>query len=248
MLAPERQAKIVEILAQKGTAQVEELASELGVSAMTIRRDLDKLQKDEQIERCHGGAVIRQEISYHDKQMSNKAEKERIAEKAASFVREGDAIFLDAGTTTYEIATRLMHYSEIMIVTTDLAIASLLEDSKAEVFLIGGTLQKETGSVLGYHATQMLRDFKFDIAFLGASSIDETFEVTTPTISKMSMKRTALGQSARSYLCVDTSKFEKRAIVRVNDLGDYTGVITEKEFTEEEQMILDEIGAEIINV
>ena len=107
MLAAERQSKIIEMTERKGSVQVEELASELKVSAMTIRRDLVKLQEEGKLERCHGGAVAKQEENYAQKQTSNKTEKEKIAGMCASFVAEGDIIFLDAGTTTYEIAKRI---------------------------------------------------------------------------------------------------------------------------------------------
>lgn len=144
MLAAERQSKIIEMTERKGSVQVEELASELKVSAMTIRRDLVKLQEEGKLERCHGGAVAKQEENYAQKQTSNKNEKEKIAGMCASFVSEGDIIFLDAGTTTYEIAKRIKGIKNTLIVTNDLEIARLLEDGEPELFICGGRVQKST--------------------------------------------------------------------------------------------------------
>lgn len=247
MLAAERQSKIIEITERQGSVQVEELASELNVSAMTIRRDLVKLQDEGKLERCHGGAVAKQEVNYAQKQTSHKKEKEEIAKICASFVSEGDIIFLDAGTTTYEIAKRIKGFKKTLIVTNDLEIARLLEGGEAELFVCGGRVQKSTGSMFGRYAAEMLADFKFDLGFFGAASINAAFEVTTPTIEKMWVKRETAKQCERAYLAVDRSKFGKQAMIRVNCLGDYTGVVTDQEFTKKDRELLDKMGAVIID-
>lgn len=246
MLAAERQAMIVELVQQKGSAQVDELAKELKVSPMTIRRDLVKLQENNVIERCHGGAVAKQEVTYADKQTSHKKEKELLAKICFPLVSEGDTVFLDAGTTTYEIAKLIKDMRGILIVTNDLEIAQLLKKSEAELFICGGSIQKETGSMFGRYATQMLADFKFDVGFFGAASINDDFEVTTPTFDKMWLKRYTPMQCEKSYLVVDRSKFGQQAMTRINHLGDYTGVITDREFTSEEQKKLEKLNAVIM--
>ncbi len=246
MLAAQRQSKIVELVQEKGSVQVEELAQELNVSAMTIRRDLVKLQKEDVLKRCHGGAVAKQEVTYADKQTSCMDTKRRLAKISASLVGKGDTVFLDAGTTTFEIARLIKDIPEVMIVTNDLEIAQLLKNSEAELFICGGHVQKSTGSMFGHYATQMLEDFKFDIGFFGAASINEDFEVMTPTIDKMWLKRHTPKQCRKSYLVADESKFGKQAMSRINDLGDYTGIVTDKEFTEDEQEKLEKLHAVII--
>ena len=246
MLAAERQSRIVEIVQEQGSVQVETLAQELNVSAMTIRRDLLKLQKDDVLKRCHGGAVVKRETTYADKQTSHKDAKIRLANKCVMMVNDGDTVFLDAGTTTYEIAKLVKDIAGIMIVTNDLEIARLLNNSEAEVFICGGHIQKETGSMFGHHATQMLADFKFDIGFFGAASINNEFEVMTPTVEKMWLKRQTPKQCTKSYLVVDQSKFGRQAMSKINHLGDFTGVITDKVFNKEETEKLISLGANII--
>lgn len=247
MFASERQTRIVEMIRQYGRVHVDMLAQELGVSAMTIRRDLVKLEEENKIERCHGGAVAKQEEDYADKQISHQNEKRKLARICASFVSEGDTIFLDAGTTTYEIARMIKDIKGILIVTNDLEIAQLLKNSEAELFICGGNVQKSTGSMFGRYATQMLADFKFDTGFFGAASINEDFEVTTPTSEKMWLKRNTPMQCQRSYLVVDQSKFGRQAMTKINDLGDYTGIVTDKDFSEEELKRLDKMNAALIN-
>lgn len=246
MLAAERQSKIVELVQSQGSVQVEELAQELNVSAMTIRRDLVKLQKEDVLKRCHGGAVAKQEVTYEDKQTSCMDAKKLLARVCASLVGKGDTVFLDAGTTIFEIARLIKDIPEIMVVTNDLEIAQMIKNSEAELFICGGHVQKSTGSMFGHYATQMLEDFKFDIGFFGAASINEDFEVMTPTIDKMWLKRNTPKQCRKSYLVVDQSKFGRQAMSRINHLGDYTGIVTDKEFTEEEQEKLRKLHAVIV--
>ena len=218
MLAAERQAMIVELIKENGSVQVDELAKELNVSSMTIRRDLMKLESGNMIERCHGGAVAKQEVAYETKQTSNKNSKEAIA--------------------TCEIAKLIRDIPDIIIVTNDLEIAQVLKNSDAKVYICGGMVQKETGSLFGRYATEMLKDFRFDVGFFGAASINEEFQVTTPTHDKMWLKRQVPKQCARSYLAVDQSKFGKQSMTWINQLEDYTGVVTDREFLPEEVEVL----------
>lgn len=226
MLAAERQAKIAELIRVQGSVQVDDLAHDLKVSTMTIRRDLEKLQEDNILERCHGGAVAKQEVTYADKSTSHMQDKVRLAARCAPLVSAGDNIYLDAGTTTYEIAKAIQNVPDIMVMTNDLEIAGLLKNSQAELLLCGGMVQKSTGSMLGYYATQMLEDFRFDVGFFGAASINEELEVFTPTVDKAFLKRKALQRCRKAYLVVDESKFGKQAVTKVNHLADYTAVIT----------------------
>lgn len=246
MLAAERWEQIEALINHRGSVQVDELAQQFSVSPMTIRRDLVQLQKAGKLERCHGGAVAKKEVAYAEKQISQKKEKRRIAKKCASYVKMGDNIFLDAGTTTYEIAKILKEREGLFIVTNDLEIATLLKDSKAELFLCGGIVQKETGSISGVYACRMLENFKFDIGFFGMAAINDDFEAMTPTENKMWLKRQALSQCRQSYLAVDSSKFGRQAARKINHLRDYTGVVTDRNFSEEEQIHLQELGINVI--
>lgn len=226
---------------------MEKLAQELNVSAMTIRRDLVKLQEENRIKRCHGGAVVKEEAAYADKQTSNIDAKRQLARRAAAFVKCGDTVFLDAGTTTYEIAKLIKDIDKIMVVTNDLEIARLLNASKAKVLICGGYIQKSTGSMFGHYAAQMLADFWFDIGFFGAASINDAFDVMTPTVDKMWLKRQVPKQCSVSYLVADASKFHRQARTRINHLGDFTGVITDCKFDGAEMEKLRGLGCEIIN-
>lgn len=248
MLAVERQEIILNKIKLGGSVQCEELAKELDVSVMTIRRDLEKLKQEGSIERFHGGAIAKKEVPYMDKQVKNLDTKELIAREAATYVEPGDVVFLDAGTTTYNIATLLMDRTDITIVTNDIEIAHLLKHSEMEVIVCGGVVQSTTGSMLGSFANEIIRHINIDIAFMGAASIDRNFFVLTPTMAKGEFKSLVMRNSKLSYLVVDDSKFNRHAMLKINHLKSYTGVITNKEFSEEEQIAVKKYNINIIPV
>lgn len=248
MLAAERHLKIIEIIGKSGAVQVEELAKLLDVSLMTIRRDLEKLKQEGRIDRCHGGAVIKREVPYTEKQVLETEEKRRIAEQCVNLVKKGNVVFLDAGTTTYEVAKLIKDTPNLTVITNDIEIARLLLNSTVNLLICGGTVQKSTGSMVGALANQMMENIRLDVAFMGAQSIDEQFNVMTPTLDKAVMKQTICRNSKEKYLLVDRSKFGRQALIKVNDLSGYTAFITNKKFTAEEEKRLREIRATIIQV
>ncbi len=248
MLAAERHAAIIKQVLENGSAQVEELAKILKVSPMTIRRDLLKLEESGQIERCHGGAVAKQEVAYADKQIRNKREKNHIADVCAKLVSAGDTVFLDAGTTTFEIAARICNLPGLTIVTNDLEIAQVVNGGSAELVVCGGMVQKSTGSMMGYYATQLLKDFSFDVGFFGAASINERLEVMTPTVDKAFLKREVSMRCEKSYLVADKSKFGRQSMVKINALGDYTAVVTDYSFSLQEKEIIQQEKITIIEI
>lgn len=246
MIADERRNRIVDYLAENTYVSVEVLAKEFDVSQMTIRRDLETLSSSGVIERRHGGAVLKEEVTYREKNIANASAKEKIASKAITFIKTGDTVFLDAGTTTFQIAKMLAARKDLTIITNDVEIAYYLRDAQPTLLLCGGLMQKETGSLIGDFTHQMLEQINFDVAFIGTSSIDQDFFCSTPSFSKSALKRTAIRKNNETYLVVDASKFNKSALVRTNPLEDFTSVITDKKFSIDEQRQLSDRGIRII--
>lgn len=234
MLPAERHNKIIEIISETGSAGVEQLSKTLNVSPMTIRRDLNLLQEHNLIERSHGGAIMKQEVNYGTKRDTKHTEKLAIAKKCAEFVKKGDTLYLDAGTTTYEIANQIKHIEDLTVITNDLEIAILLVNSEIELVVCGGTVQKSTRSMYGVFADKMIENFRIDLGFFGAMSIDNNYNILTPTMEKASFKRTVQSNCRRSILAVDDSKFNRKALLKINNLSDYTGIVTNKSFSKEE--------------
>lgn len=248
MLAVERHLKIIEKISESGSVQVDELAQALDVSLMTIRRDLEKLKLEGRIDRCHGGAVIKREVPYIEKRTLEPEEKQRIAMRCTELVKKGNAIYLDAGTTTYEVAKVIKDIPALTVITNDIEIVRLLINSNLNLILCGGVIQKSTGSMVGALANQMMENMRVDIAFLGATSIDDHYNVLTPTIDKAVMKQTICKNAKEKYLVVDSSKFGRQALIKINHLSDYTGVITNKRFNTEEDKKIKEMRITIIPV
>lgn len=249
MSATERQEKIIEIISKAGSMSVEELTSILDVSNMTIRRDLTALENDGVLKRTHGKAVMCQETDYVCKAGTEVSEKQKIAEVSARLVRPRDTIFLDSGTTTYEIAKRIMHIENLVVITNDINIAFLLHQcSNIEVMCCGGIIQKETGSTFGFFANQLVGYVQMDKAFIGAASINEKFNILTPTVEKATLKRMVVNNANESYLVVDSSKFNRKALMKINNMSAYTGVITTKQFSPEELERIKKLNIHILSV
>lgn len=248
MLAAERQEFILEKISKSGSVQVETLAELMGVSLMTVRRDLEKLKRDNIIERCHGGAIMKKEIPYSDKMVINQQAKTAIANRCITMIEPDDTIFLDAGTTTSCIARLIKHRNDLTVVTDDLEIAWILKDAAPDLLICGGRLQKSTGSILGMFANDMVQSLSIDISFLGAASIDTNFFACTPTMEKAELKRHVMKNSNTCYLAADDSKFKKQAMIRVHCLSEFTGVVTNRKFTKEEYQLIREKHVNIMRV
>lgn len=248
MLPAERQLKIIDLISKNGSVQVDELAKMLDVSLMTIRRDLEKMKQEGKIDRCHGGAIVKREVPYTEKRVLETEGKHLIAEQSIRLIKKGQIVYLDAGTTTYEIAKRLMDIPNLTIITNDLEIARLLLELNVNLLICGGLVQKSTGSMIGALANMMMDNLRVDIAFLGAQSIDDQYNVLTPTMDKAVMKQTICRNAKEKYLVVDSSKFGRQALIKINHLSDYTAVITNKSFTPEEEKKLRELRATVITV
>ncbi len=248
MLAAERHLKIIELISKTGSVHVEDLAKIFDVSLMTIRRDLEKLRKEGRIDRCHGGAIMKREVPYIEKRIKETEAKNKIAKLCAKLVKKGNVVYLDAGTTTYEVAKAIVDIHNLTIITNDLEIAKLLLTSTANLIVCGGSIQKSTGSMVGALANQIMEDMRVDVAFLGAQTIDDRYNVLTPTIDKAILKQTVCKNSKEKYLVVDSSKFGGQALIKINDLSSYTAVITNKQLSPEEEKNLREMRVTIFHV
>jgi DeoR family fructose operon transcriptional repressor len=234
MLASERKEKMLRAVQTNGYVQVADLTKEMNVTPMTIRRDLTELEEQGVLVRCHGGAVLRKEKSFQDKQKINIPVKKKLAKCAAELVKPNMTVFLDAGTTTYQIAQQIKDLGGITILTTDIEIAHLLCQSNARILMIGGVVQNTIGACLGYYTTEILKQFEVDLSFVGSSGISDDYYSMIPTMEKAFLKRQERLQARKSYLVTDESKFGINTGIRVDPLSAYDGVITNKTFQENE--------------
>ncbi len=231
MLAIERREHILSFLRQHEYANVETLAENLEVSSMTIRRDLNKLEEQGLVRRTHGGATIGQFINTqpHTEERRNQSplEKVAIAQYAASLVKDGHSILLDAGTTCMDIACQLTDRN-IRVVTTDLAQAQFLCRYKnIEVHIPGGQVDDRTQSCLGGRVTDFLDCIHVDMAFIGCTSWDLRRGLTTPSERRCALKRKMAERADSCILVADSEKYGRYSFHKIGDLKDYDLIITD---------------------
>jgi DeoR family transcriptional regulator, fructose operon transcriptional repressor len=230
MIANSRQLEILEMLSLKGAVTVEELSDAFNVSKMTIRRDLEKLEESKLLQRTHGGAFINKtllrELTYHEKTMENSDIKKCIAAEAVKYIEPNSTLFLDAGTTTYEIALRLPLIN-LTVITNDIRIASQVMLSENKVILLGGLIHKETGSTTDYTAIKNLDNYSIDLAIIATSSIDSDFYLCTPEHDRQIFKQKAIDYSHKKLLVVDSSKFFSKSLYRISNMRNFDMIITD---------------------
>jgi DeoR family transcriptional regulator of aga operon len=238
MLIDERRNHILGLLQSDGRVLVAELSRQLGISQITIRKDLDHLQARGLVQRTHGGALPVQtgalfDPSLQEKQKRHSHEKQRIAAAAARLVQEGQCVMLDSGTTTTAIALALKRFSQLTIITNAVNIAAELTGTNFEVILTGGSLRKNSFSLVGPLAEDVLEEMHADILFLGVDGFDVELGVTTPNVLESRVNR-AMVKAARKVVAVcDSTKFSRRSLSRIVSPAAIHQVITDKNVSQQ---------------
>jgi DeoR/GlpR family transcriptional regulator of sugar metabolism len=251
MLSAERRRKIVSKIAKEGIVEINELANQFGVSAMTIRRDLDFLEAENKIVRTHGGAIIGEglsgEFSHKWKDEQNITAKESIARIAASMVHPGYSVILDAGSTNLRIARELVHLEDIFLVTNDVKIAVELGDEEGiQVFLTGGQLKRSVFSLEGHVAESVLSNVHVDLAFIGCDAFDLSRGAMSNSFAKIKLKQVMLKNAQRRVLVADSSKFDQRALFTFAELELFHTIITDENIPVEFIDVCRQQGIEVI--
>lgn len=249
MFSEERREKIIEILSRSGRSRVAELSRDLNVSEVTIRQDLDALEKQGMLRRTHGGAMLytklSNERSFKEEEAAYRREKERIAQKAAAMVTPGDTVILDVGTTTTEVARCLKALCGLTIITNALNIGILLEESKNTVILTGGTLRAKQHSLVDPYGGFILERIRADIAFIGASGITADEGVTNVNIPEAEMKGRFVRSASRAILLCDGSKIGKVALAKVADITAFDRLVTDDSAETEEIQRIRDVGLQV---
>lgn len=247
-----RRSSILEIVARSGEVSVENLARQFGVSVMTIRRDLAHLSRAGRLSRIHGGAVPSRagviEFSFHEKGNRRAVQKRAIASKVAAMVSPGMAISLDTGTTTLEIARALSGTSGVTVLTTSLAIASVLyANDNIELVLLGGNVRKNSPDLMGPLTEDNLKRFRIHLAVLGADAVTPDGIFTTDIgISRIS--RAMVENADNVVLAVDSTKFTQTAFVKCVSLQEIDRLVTDDGCSEDIRAWLEEAIDEVVYV
>lgn len=237
MFAEERQNQILERVNQIGKITVQELSEALGVSPVTIRRDLERLEEGGYLYRTHGGALSLQsgvretahERSFSEKEEAFTAEKIRIAEAAAALVEDGESLLLTPGTTNMLLAGKLRGKKGLSLVTNAANIAaSVAAETEWNVILTGGRIRPQSHALVGPLAEESLDRIRADKLFLGVDGLDLQGGLTTPSLEEASVNRKMIALAKQVIVVTDHSKFGKVAFSRIAELDAVDVVVTDE--------------------
>ncbi len=232
-LAPQRWNSLRALVRDSGVIRVEDLSRRLGVSAATVRRDLDQLEQSGAIRRVHGGAVSVEsrldEPLFEDKTSLAVREKRRIAEAALEFVEAGDTIYLDGGSTVLELARLLRERTNLTVVTNSLHAAHELAGRGPRLIVIGGELRRLSQTLVGPLTRLVLQELHLDKAFMGTIGFALKEGLTTTDPSEAFTKQIVAGQARQVILLADSSKAGKVSFAKAGRWDQVHVLITDRQ-------------------
>lgn len=257
MLARQRQSVILQDVRRAGSVRVSDLTQRLGVSDMTVRRDLEVLARAGLIEKVHGGAVLPGAPSSHEpgfeaKSVLEQPEKAAISRAAAALVTPGTAVGLSAGTTTYALAERLVTIAGLTIVTNSVRIVSLFGEgpanpgAQASVVLTGG-IRTPSDALVGPIADLTIRSLHLDLLFLGCHGIDPAAGLTTPNLAEGETNRAFMQAARKVTVIADHTKWGIVGLSSFAELDDVDTLVTDSGLQAEARaLVADRVGQLII--
>ena len=233
MLAIERRNAILTKLTMEGKVIVADLSQEFGVTEETIRRDLEKLDKEGLAKKTYGGAVANQNLNidlpYSVRKRSNVEKKQYIAEKIGDMIHDGDYIMLDASSTAIYVTKYIKSRKNITLITNSVEILLELADKDDwNVLSTGGSLKKGSLSLVGASAEKMINGFHVDLAVCSSKGIDIQNGITDSNERDSQIKQAIFAAADKKILAVDSTKFNKISFVKVCDLDMVDVVVTDE--------------------
>jgi DeoR family transcriptional regulator of aga operon len=250
LLNEERRRAILELLNRDGRVLVNELALAFETSQVTVRKDLEILHARGLVHRTHGGALPSGEGALADptlreKEKLHRKEKLRIAEAAAAMVKEGQVVILDSGTTTTAIARALRNFRNLTVVTNAVNMVGELAGTDVEVILTGGTLRKNSFSLVGPIAEETLRKLSADILFLGVDGFDVAYGLSTPNLLEAKVNRIMIEVAKVAVAVCDSSKFGRRSLSLIAPPSVLHHIITDQEIPKSDLKALKKAGIDV---
>ncbi len=248
----ERIRGIIKILERENRVLINDLCEIYDTTAVTIRKDLDILESQGVLKRTHGGAILHKPL-FHGLALSEKEklyaeEKRRIADEAVKLISEGDVIILDSGSTTTQLARNLKNMKNVTVITNAVNIALELASTELEIILTGGSLQKNSSTLVGPLAEDILSKISADKLFHGGDGVDYEIGLTTPDIVEAATSRSMMQRAGENILLVDSSKFGRRSLGVICQIEEIDKIITTKEMDKIEKQKLEDMGVDVVIV
>lgn len=248
----ERRRKILHLLNENGQVFVQELSEEFNVSEVTIRKDLDLFESKKLLIRSRGGAMKYENSVGTDHQITDKnkiyyAEKVSIGKIAATLVRDGDTIIIDSGTTTLEVAKNLNKEYNINVITNAINIVNqLIQFNNVNIIVPGGSIRKNSHSLIGPLAEKSLANFYVDKVFIGVDGFDITQGAFTPNIEEASLNQHMIEIAKEVILVTDSSKFSRKSLAFICPPSKIDIIVTDDKIDQGIKRELIEIGIKVI--
>ena len=253
MMRNERLTAIVNILKTTGSASVASMVEALDCSRETVRRDLDLLEKRGLVTKIHGGAVLAEDTTavhsnFSTRKNVRRKEKTEIALRAVDLVREESIVAMNAGSSTYYLARELKErFSRLSVITYSLPIvAELLSTSGFSVLVPGGALDGDEQALVGPLTEQALRQFHIDVAFVAPEGVSLQGGITEYMNNELPIERLLVERSDTTYIIAEHQKLESTSLLKVCDITDVAGIITDSACPEELQERYRAAGANLL--
>lgn len=258
MLKADRQQQIVDLLSGDGSVSVADLADRFKTSALTIRRDLIDLQKQGLLNRTHGGARLHASLyeyatyeggTFEDRFKAHGGSKQRIAERAAQLVADGDSLLLNGGSTMTVFARALRNHKNLTVITNGLTVAlELARSHNSSVIVLPGTLEKKKMTTLSTDLEAALADVWGQSVFLGVTGINLALGPTMSTPQEAMAYRAFVRAASEVTLLADSTKFEAGSMFGVAPLSKITRIVTDTGIRDVDRKHLDGLDIEVITV
>ncbi len=250
MLAVDRRLRILEQVAEDQSIHVSELAAHFGVSEMTVRRDIRRLERDGFLKQTYGGAtahVTRSfDLSFNARALHSAREKRLIAMRAADLVGDATTIYLGVGTTVEQFARYVPVRPEQTIVTASVVVASLLGTRPVRTVVLGGTVRREELTCVGPIALATLARYRFDLAVVGVAGVSARWGFTELADEDAEVNRVALERAARTVVLAHGTKFGHVAAAVVGPVTLATTIVTDPTAPAEMRDEIEALGVEVV--
>lgn len=240
------------MISDQGQVFVKALSEKFNVSEVTIRNDLEQLEKKNLLIRARGGALKVETGVAVDQRLADKnrihfQEKARIGKRAAQLIFESNTIIIDSGSTTAEMVKNLPQLQDLTVITNALNIANqLMTIPQINMIIPGGFLRKNSLSLVGPQAEKSLRNFNVDKAFLGVDGFDTRNGIFTPNVEEARLNEIMIEISREVILLADSSKFKKRSFAFICSIHQIDKVITDSGIPDDDLKRLQDAGVEVI--
>gem|GEM_PF-16909 len=231
-ISEKRRQSILDIAREFGVVTVDALILRFQVTPQTIRKDLNRLCDERLLTRTHGGARLASSVenmSYEARRMLAWDQKQAIGQAVAKLIPDNASLFVNIGTTTEAVAQALLQHRQLLVITNNINVASLMRPyPENKVIIASGEVRSSDGGIIGESAVDFIKQFKVDFAVVGASAIDEDGALLDYDYREVKVSQAILSNARHVIVAADSTKHERRAPVRIAHISQTHSFVTDR--------------------